>query len=129
MAFYIAYDSIEYEIDYFFESLLYRYIIDLNIKPNEKSIMIFIARKTIGFKKLTDHIGIQEFIYNSMLKEVAVKNTIKSLLYQNLIKKNQSVGGKTKSRSRFSEYAINDQVMCKVLDMWIDIKMENKFIS
>ena len=64
-----------------------------------------------------------------MLKEVAVKNTIKSLLYQNLIKKNQSVGGKTESRSRFSEYAINNQVMCKVLDMWIDIKMENKFIS
>lgn len=100
MAFYIAYDSIEYEIDYFFESLLYRYIIDLNIKPNEKSIMIFIARKTIGFKKLTDHIGIQEFIYNSMLKEVAVKNTI----YWKIIKNNKSTACKKETNLKSSKH-------------------------
>ena len=45
----ITYNNDEINLDYFFESLLYRHLIDMKIKPIQKSILLFIARKTIGW--------------------------------------------------------------------------------
>ncbi len=48
----ITYNNDEINLDYFFESILYRHLIDMKIKPIQKSILLFIARKTIAFKKI-----------------------------------------------------------------------------
>ena len=75
----ITYNNEEINLDYFFESLLYRHLIDMKIKPIQKSILLFIARKTIGFKKINDHIGIKEFEWDLEVKDYTIKKNIKEL--------------------------------------------------
>ena len=102
----ITYNNEEINLDYFFESLLYRHLIDMKIKPIQKSILLFIARKTIGFKKITDRIGIKEFEWNLEVTDHTVKKNLRELYEAGIININYSNGGKTQSRERFNEYQI-----------------------
>ena len=123
----IPYNNEEINVDYFFESLLYRHLIDMKIKPIQKSILLFIARKTIGFKKITDRIGIKEFEWSLEVKDYTIKKNIKELYEAGIIDINYSNGGKTQSRERFNEYQISDNLLSQLIDKWLEIKENNDF--
>ena len=124
----ITYDNEEINLDYFFESLLYRHLIDMKIKPIQKSILLFIARKTIGFKKITDRIGIKEFEWNLEITDHTVKKNLKELYEAGIIDINYSSGGKTQSRERFNEYQISNNILSQLINEWLEIKENNDFI-
>ncbi len=123
----ITYNNEEINLDYFFESLLYRHLIDMKIKPIQKSILLFIARKTIGFKKITDHIGIKEFEWNLEVKDYTIKKNIKELEKLDLIEVEYSSGGKSQSRKRFNEYKISNNILSQLINEWLEIKENNDF--
>lgn len=123
----ITYNNEEINLDYFFESLLYRHLIDMKIKPIQKSILLFIARKTIGFKKVTDNIGIKEFEWNLEVKDYTIKKNLKELYEDGIIDINYSNGGKTQSRERFNEYQISNNILSQLVDEWLEIKEKNDF--
>ena len=123
----ITYNNEEINLDYFFESLLYRHLIDMKIKPIQKSILLFIARKTIGFKKITDRIRIKEFEWNLEIKDYTIKKNIKELEKLDLIKVEYSNGGKTQSRERFNKYQISNNILSELIDEWLEIKENNDF--
>lgn len=124
----ITYNNEEINLDYFFESLLYRHLIDMKIKPIQKSILLFIARKTIGFKKITDRIGIKEFEWNLEVKDYTIKKNLRELYEAGIININYSNGGKTQSRERFNEYQISNNLLSQLVDEWLEIKENNDFI-
>lgn len=124
----ITYNNEEINLDYFFESLLYRHLIDMKIKPIQKSILLFIARKTIGFKKITDRIGIKEFEWNLEVKDYTIKKNLRELYEAGIIDINYSNGGKTQSRERFNEYQISNNLLSQLVDEWLEIKENNDFI-
>lgn len=124
----ITYNNQEINLDYFFESLLYRHLIDMKIKPIQKSILLFIARKTIGFKKITDRIGIKEFEWNLEVKDYTIKKNLRELYEAGIININYSNGGKTQSRERFNEYQISNNLLSQLVDEWLEIKENNDFI-
>ena len=123
----IPYNNEEINVDYFFESLLYRHLIDMKIKPIQKSILLFIARKTIGFKKTTDRIGIKEFEWKLEVKDYTIKKNLKELYEDGIIDINYSNGGKTQSRERFNEYQISNNILSQLVDEWLEIKEKNDF--
>ena len=123
----ITYNNEEINLDYFFESLLYRHLIDMKIKPIQKSILLFIARKTIGFKKINDHIGIKEFEWNLETSSHTIKKNLKELYETGIININYSNGGKTQSRERFNEYQISNNILSELIDKWLEIKENNDF--
>ena len=123
----ITYNNEEINLDYFFESLLYRHLIDMKIKPIQKSILLFIARKTIGFKKITDNIGIKEFEWNLEVKDYTIKKNIKELEKLDLIEVEYSNGGKSQSRKRFNEYKISNNILSHLINEWLEIKENNDF--
>ena len=123
----IPYNNEEINVDYFFESLLYRHLIDMKIKPIQKSILLFIARKTIGFKKTTDRIGIKEFEWKLEVKGYTIKKNLKELYEDGIIDINYSNGGKTQSRERFNEYQISNNILSQLVDEWLEIKEKNDF--
>lgn len=123
----ITYNNEEINLDYFFESLLYRHLIDMKIKPIQKSILLFIARKTIGFKKVTDRIGIKEFEWKLEVKDYTIKKNLKELYEDGIIDINYSNGGKTQSRERFNEYQISNNILSQLVDEWLEIKEKNDF--
>ena len=123
----ITYNNEEINLDYFFESLLYRHLIDMKIKPIQKSILLFIARKTIGFKKITDNIGIKEFEWNLEVKDYTIKKNIKELEKLDLIEVEYSSGGKSQSRKRFNEYKISNNILSQLINEWLEIKEKNDF--
>lgn len=123
----ITYNNEEINLDYFFESLLYRHLIDMKIKPIQKSILLFIARKTIGFKKITDNIGIKEFEWNLEVKDYTIKKNIKELEKLDLIEVEYSNGGKSQSRERFNKYQISNNILSELIDEWLEIKEKNNF--
>ena len=123
----IPYNNEEINVDYFFESLLYRHLIDMKIKPIQKSILLFIARKTIGFKKITDRIGIKEFEWSLEVKDYTIKKNLRALYKAGIIDINYSNGGKTQSRERFNEYQISDNLLSQLIDKWLEIKENNDF--
>ncbi len=123
----ITYNNDEINLDYFFESLLYRHLIDMKIKPIQKSILLFIARKTIGFKKITDNIGIKEFEWNLEVKDYTIKKNIKELEKLDLIEVEYSSGGKSQSRKRFNEYKISNNILSQLINEWLEIKENNDF--
>lgn len=123
----IPYNNEEINVDYFFESLLYRHLIDMKIKPIQKSILLFIARKTIGFKKTTDRIGIKEFEWKLEVKDYTIKKNLKELYEDGIIDINYSNGGKTQSRERFNEYQISNNILSQLVDKWLEIKEKNDF--
>ena len=123
----IPYNNEEINLDYFFESLLYRHLIDMKIKPIQKSILLFIARKTIGFKKTTDNIGIKEFEWKLEVKDYTIKKNIKELEKLDLIEVEYSNGGKTQSRERFNKYQISNNILSELIDKWLEIKENNDF--
>ena len=123
----ITYNIEEINLDYFFESLLYRHLIDMKIKPIQKSILLFIARKTIGFKKTTDRIGIKEFEWKLEVKDYTIKKNLKELYEDGIIDINYSNGGKTQSRERFNEYQISNNILSQLVDEWLEIKEKNDF--
>ena len=124
----ITYNNEEINLDYFFEPLLYRHLIDMKIKPIQKSILLFIARKTIGFKKITDRIGIKEFEWNLEVKDYTIKKNLRELYEAGIIDINYSNGGKTQSRERFNEYQISNNLLSQLVDEWLEIKENNDFI-
>ncbi len=123
----ITYNNDEINLDYFFESILYRHLIDMKIKPIQKSILLFIARKTIGFKKITDNIGIKEFEWNLEVKDYTIKKNIKELEKLDLIEVEYSSGGKSQSRKRFNEYKISNNILSQLINEWLEIKENNDF--
>ena len=123
----ITYNNEEINLDYFFESLLYRHLIDMKIKPIQKSILLFIARKTIGFKKTTDNIGIKEFEWKLEVKDYTIKKNIKELEKLDLIEVEYSNGGKSKSRERFNKYQISNNILSQLISEWLEIKENNDF--
>ena len=123
----ITYNNEEINLDYFFESLLYRRLIDMKIKPIQKSILLFIARKTIGFKKTTDRIGIKEFEWDLEVKDYTIKKNIKELEKLDLIKVEYSNGGKSKSMERVNKYQISNNILSELIDKWLEIKESNDF--
>ena len=123
----ITYNNEEINLDYFFESLLYRHLIDMKIKPIQKSILLFIARKTIGWQKITDNIGIKEFEWDLKIKDYTIKKNIKELEKLDLIEVEYSNGGKTQSRERFNEYQISNNILSQLIDEWLEIKEKNDF--
>lgn len=124
----ITYNNEEINLDYFFESFLYRHLIDMKIKPIQKSILLFIARKTIGFKKITDRIGIKEFEWNLEITDHTVKKNLRELYEAGIISINYSNGGKTQSRERFNEYQISNNLLTQLVDEWLEIKEKNDFV-
>ena len=123
----ITYNNEEINLDYFFESLLYRHLIDMKIKPIQKSILLFIARKTIGFKKTADRIGIKEFEWKLEVKDYTIKKNIKELKKLDLIEVEYSSGGKSQSRKRFNEYKISNNILSQLINEWLEIKENNDF--
>ena len=123
----ITYNNEEINLDYFFESLLYRHLIDMKIKPIQKSILLFIARKTIGWQKITDNIGIKEFEWDLKIKDYTIKKNIKELEKLDLIEVEYSNGGKTQSRERFNEYQISNNILSQLIEEWLEIKEKNDF--
>ena len=113
--------------DSFFESLLYRHIIDSDLALNKKGILLFIARKTIGFQKLEDNIGFQEFTWNLTLSEKTLRRLITQLSDERLLIKQASKGGQSNSRSRYSSYRLGNVILSEVVTIWKDIKDNNKF--
>ena len=97
------------------------------IKPIQKSILLFIARKTIGFKKINDHIGIKEFEWNLEVKDYTIKKNIKELEKLDLIEVEYSSGGKSQSRKRFNEYKISNNILSQLINEWLEIKENNDF--
>lgn len=123
----ITYDNQERKLDRFFESLVYRHIIDSKFTINEKSILMFIARKTIGFDKLDDNIGFQEFTWNLRLSDKTIRKTIADLIENELIVKVLSKGGQTDSRAKYSKYKLGNSILTPIIDNWLEIKENNGF--
>ncbi len=102
-------------------------LIKMKIKPIQKSILLFIARKTIGFKKINDHIGIKEFEWNLETSSHTIKKNLKELYETGIININYSNGGKTQSRERFNEYQISNNILSELINEWLEIKENNDF--
>lgn len=113
--------------DAFFEAQIYRYIIDSDLSLNKKGILLFVARKTIGFQKLEDNIGFQEFTWNLTLSEKTLRRLITQLINEGLLVKQASKGGQSNSRTRYSIYKLGDSILAGVIFPWKDIKDDNKF--
>lgn len=124
----ITYNNQDIKLDRFFESLVYRYIIDTEFTVNERSILLFITRKTIGWDKLTDNIGFKEFTWNLNLSDKTIRKTINDLVDNKFIIKEASKGGKSINRDRYSNYKIENKILSHLIDEWIDIKELNGFI-
>jgi len=124
----ITYNNQDIKLDRFFESLVYRYIIDTEFTVNERSILLFITRKTIGWDKLSDNIGFKEFTWNLNLSDKTIRKTINDLVNNKFIIKEASKGGKSINRDRYSSYKIGNKILSHLIDEWIDIKELNGFI-
>lgn len=124
----ITYNNQDIKLDRFFESLVYRYIIDTEFTVNERSILLFITRKTIGWDKLSDNIGFKEFTWNLNLSDKTIRKTINDLVDNKFIIKEASKGGKSINRDRYSSYKIGNKILSHLIDEWIDIKELNGFI-
>ena len=124
----ITYNNQDIKLDRFFESLVYRYIIDTEFTVNEISILLFITRKTIGWDKLSDNIGFKEFTWNLNLSDKTIRKTINDLVDNKFIIKEASKGGKSINRDRYSNYKIGNKILSHLIDEWIDIKELNGFI-
>ena len=124
----ITYNNQDIKLDRFFESLVYRYIIDTDFTINERSILMFIARKTIGWDKLYDNIGFKEFTWSLNLSEKTIRKTINDLLESGHIIKEASKGGKSINRDKYSNYKLGNKILGNLIDEWIDIKELNGFI-
>lgn len=124
----ITYNNQDIKLDRFFESLVYRYIIDTEFTVNERSILLFITRKTIGWDKLSDNIGFKEFTWNLNLSDKTIRKTINDLVDNKFIIKEASKGGKSINRDRYSNYKIGNKILSHLIDEWIDIKELNGFI-
>lgn len=123
----ITYNEEEISLDRFFETLVYRHIIDSELTTNERSILLFITRKTIGFDKLKDNIGFKEFTWNLSMSEKTIRKTIAHLINEGLLHKEASKGGKTDSRAKYSMYMLGNDMLTNLIDTWIEIKEENGF--
>lgn len=67
----ITYNNEEINLDSFFEALTYRFIADIkDIDCIERSILLFVARKTGGFQKVYDNLG-REYIADQLAIGVA----------------------------------------------------------
>lgn len=124
----ITYNNQDIKLDRFFESLVYRHIIDTEFTVNERSILLFITRKTIGWDKLSDNIGFKEFTWNLNLSDKTIRKTINDLVDNKFIIKEASKGGKSINRDRYSNYKIGNKILSHLIDEWIDIKELNGFI-
>ena len=124
----ITYNNQDIKLDRFFESLVYRYIIDAEFTVNERSILLFITRKTIGWDKLSDNIGFKEFTWSLNLSDKTIRKTINDLVDNKFIIKEASKGGKSINRDRYSNYKIGNKILSHLIDEWIDIKELNGFI-
>ena len=123
----ITYDNQDIKLDRFFESLVYRHIIDSKFTINEKSILMFITRKTIGFDKLDDNIGFQEFTWNLNLSDKTIRKTITDLIEKRLLHKEASKGGQMDSRAKYSKYRLGNSMLTPIIDNWLEIKENNGF--
>lgn len=123
----ITYNEQEIALDRFFETLVYRHIIDSELTLNEKSILMFITRKTIGFDKLEDNIGFKEFTWNLTISEKTIRKVLSQLIDKGFLIKEVSRGGKTESRARYSKYKLGNNLLPSIIDYWIEIKEDNGF--
>ena len=124
----VTYNEQSISLDRFFESLVYRHIIDSDLPINEKNILMFVTRKTIGYDKINDNIGFKEFTWNTKLSESTVRKIIKELVSKELLTKEVSRGGKSNSRARYTKYQLHRELLSPLIDYWIEIKEDNGFL-
>lgn len=125
----ITYNKEEVEVDSFFEALTYRFIADIkNIDCIERSILLFVARKTGGFQKLYDTLG-REYIADQLAIGVAtLDRKMKQLIEKKYIYKVSSKGGATiNAKDKYSKFRLGDNIIIDVLENWLDIKENNGF--
>lgn len=123
----ITYNEQEIKLDRFFESLVYRHIIDNQFTINQKSILMFVTRKTIGFDKLSDNIGFQEFTWNLNIADKTIRKTISELIEKGFLIKEASKGGQSDSKAKYSKYRLGDKILSDIIEYWLDIKESNGF--
>ena len=124
----IIYDDIEYEVDSFFECLVYRSIVDVKLDPIDNSILLFICRKTIGFQKTFDRLAVSYLCNEVGISQSTFKKRIARLISENLIHRTSSTGGHTYSASKYSEYRLGNKIIVPILENWYKIKEDNGFI-
>ena len=124
----ITYDDVEHEVDSFFECLVYRSIVDMELDPIDNSILLFVCRKTIGFQKLFDRLAVSYICSQVGISQSTFKKRITKLISENLIYRISSLGGATKSASKYSEYRLGNNIIVPILEEWYKIKEDNGFI-
>ena len=113
------------KIDQFYRSLVFQAIMDnTDLNLYEKTIMNYILRKTLHFKKWTDRISMYKIKTDTQMSLAKVRQCLSSLEEKKLLKINHSKGGHTDGKSKWHEFSISDELLFKVFDSWVEEKEE-----
>ena len=111
------------DLDEFYKSLVFQYIMDGNFSRDERDVMLVIFRKTLHFDKWDDHLGIHWLSKSAGMCESKLRKTLKQLEEKSLIEIVHSKGGRRDSNKKFSKFSLSDELIFLVLDKWEEIKL------
>ena len=107
------------KLDNFYLTLVFQNISDnQELDMFEKTIALYIFRKTMHHKKWEDNISMYAMKKDTKMSLAKVRASIKTLEDKDIITIIKSVGGHRKDKSKWNTFAISDTIIYQVFDTW-----------
>ena len=128
MAFTIKYDeNSEFEVDHFSKLVMFQKIIDMDISKNEKSLCLYILRKTLCFDKLDDRLSMYYLQKELQLSNATLRKTISLAEENDLIKVVRSKGGDMQSSKKYSLFRLSNNLLMNLIQFIEEVRETNDF--
>ena len=114
-------------LDEFFKTLMFQQIMDARFSQSERDVLLVILRQTIHYSKFSDRICIHHLSVLVGVGLAKLRQTLKQLEAKGLLTIEQSKGGRTESRKKFSKFSLSQELISLVVKNWIEIKENNEF--